>query len=87
MVEHVSAFISGPTGQTYDTTLNGDLAEYLVMTKGACPPGIDTYTASQPMRVYINSTNVPSPSVSVTNSAGGKFFSFVTISGYLVPLP
>ena len=86
VVEHVSAYITGASGQTYQTFFSGDLSEFLVMTKQISEPGIDTFTASQPMRVYINPGRVPPPTVAVTNSNGGSFFARVTISGYLVPL-
>jgi hypothetical protein len=86
VVEHVSAYVDGASGQTYQAFVAGDLEEFLVLTKQISYPGIDTFTASQPMRVYINSGRVPSPSVIVTNSVGGSFFARITISGYLVPI-
>lgn len=87
VVEHVSAFIVGPTGQTYTTFLSGNVSEFLVMTKQLSASGLDSYTASQPMRVYENPGRFPPASVSVDSSVGGNFFARVTISGYLVPLP
>jgi len=86
VVEHVSAYVDGASGQTYQAFIAGDLIEFLVLTKQISAPGLDTFTASQPMRVYVNSGRQPSPAVTVTNSNGGSFFARVTISGYLVPM-
>jgi hypothetical protein len=86
VVEHVSAYVDGAQGQTYQALISGNLTEFLVLTKQISYPGIDTFTASQPMRVYINSGRVPSPAVVVTNSNGGSFFARIDISGYLVPM-
>jgi hypothetical protein len=86
VVEHVSAYVDGASGQTYQTFIAGNLEEFLVLTKQISYPGIDTFTAAQPMRVYIDSGRVPSPAVIITNSNGGSFFGRVTISGYLVPM-
>ena len=85
VVEHVSAYITGASGQTYQTFLSLDVSEFLVMNKQVSAPGIDTFTASQPMRVYVNANRVPPPTVVVTSSVGGNFFARVTLSGYLVP--
>lgn len=85
VVEHVSAYVDGVTGQTYQTFLSLDVTEFLVMTKQISGSGLDTFTASQPMRVYVNTNRVPPPTVAVTNSVGGSFFARVTLSGYLVP--
>jgi len=87
VVEHVSAFITGATGQTYETFLALDVSEFLVMNKQISAPGIDSFTASQPMHVYVNANRVPPPTVAVDSSVGGNFFARVTISGYLVPIP
>jgi len=86
IVEHVSAYVDGASGQTYQAFIAGNLEEFLVLTKQISAPGIDTFTASQPMRVYVDSGRQPSPVVVVTNSIGGSFFARVTISGYLVPM-
>jgi hypothetical protein len=77
--------VDGASGQTYQAFVAGDMEEFLVLTKQISSPGIDTFTASQPMRVYINSGRSPSPIVVVTNSNGQSFFAHVSISGYLIP--
>jgi hypothetical protein len=51
VVEHVSAYITGASGQTYQTFLSLDASEFLVMNKQIPAPGIGTLTASQPTRV------------------------------------
>lgn len=86
VVEHVSAYVDGASGQTYQTFISGDLIEFLVLTKQISYPGIDTFTASQPMRVYVNPGRFPPPTVVVTNSNGGSFFARIDIYGYLVPI-
>jgi hypothetical protein len=86
VIEHVSAYVDGATGQTYQASFIGNLVEFLVLSKQISEPGLDTFTASQPMRVYVDSGRVPSPTVIVTNSNGGSFFARIDISGYLVPM-
>ncbi len=90
VIEHFSALAQGPQGQRYlawvSTTLNGvtPVGNFLVFTQQTTNVSGDTYTATQPMRVYAD----PGTTVRVTFSrgfddTGGATFD-ANISGYFV---
>jgi len=55
----------------------------MVLTYQGTFSGIDFFTASDPMHIYIDPTS-PAPAVAVTSTNGQAFFASFDISGYLV---
>jgi len=81
VVEHVSARAQGQGGQKYIASLRG--IDWMVLTYQGTFSGIDFFTASDPMHIYIDPTS-PAPAVAVTSTNGQAFFASFDISGYLV---
>jgi len=92
VIEHVSARVQGPSGTEYiggiTTAVYGEYGgggkNWLVFTKQMSRPGLDVFTASQPMRVYTEYA-LPTRAFVVTRSTStGESFAEATISGYIV---
>jgi hypothetical protein len=92
--EHASSRVQGPTGQQYIAQIqtsvfpNGSTrgVHWLVLTLQMNIPGLDIYTASQPMRIYAEPSTPSSLFIVTRSTSTGTAFAEVTISGYLVDL-
>ena len=93
ITEHVSSRVQGPTGQQFFASINVVAFHngvnfgifFMVFTLQGTFSAIDLFTASQPMRVYADSTANNIFVVTRTSSVGSAFAE-VDISGYLVDL-
>jgi hypothetical protein len=91
VIEHVSALVQGPSGQKYFASLRTTLQHnetawhYLVLSQQYAGAGIDVYAASQPIRAYADSDELPVRfSVSRGLEDSGTVSVDATISGHLI---
>jgi hypothetical protein len=89
VVEHVSLEAGVPTGQQAFAALsvNGNLF-MVVLSHQLSAAGFDVLTASQPMKLYVDSGSTFHGFVNRSSSIGGDGSNEIfTLSGYLVDLP
>ena len=94
IIDHVSSRVQGPTGEQYiaqvQTSVFGNGStrgvHWLVLTPQTSIPGLDIYTASQPMRISAQPSTPSALFIVTRKSSAGTSFAEVTISGSLADL-